>query len=175
MKMKYFTLFLILTASILMTSILVNSQDGPPPQDHADRPGGRRPNLLAELGLSQEQVRQIRLINQGRRPAMQEAQQGMRDATRNLDVAIYGDVVSESDFQLRLNEFHAAQAKLARLRFESELAVRKVLTPDQLVRFRDLRHRLIEGRGNRKERPWRRGARPQPQAPDPLTKSPSND
>lgn len=174
--MKYLNLFLLLTASIFVASVSVDAQDGPPPpQDQTDRPGGRRPNLLAELGLSREQIRQIREINQGRRPAMQEAQLGMRQATRNLDVAIYADVVSESDFQLRLTEFHAAQAKLARLRFESELAVRKVLTTEQLVRFRDLRHRLVEGRGNRKERPWRQRSRPQRQAVDPLIKSPLND
>ncbi len=175
MKMKYLNLFLILTASVLIASVPVNAQDGRPPQDQTDRPGARRPNLLAELGLSREQIRQIREINRGRRPAMQEAQIRMREATRNLDVAIYGNVVSETDFQLRLTEFHAAQAKLARLRFESELAVRKVLTPDQLVRFRDLRHRLVEGRGNRTERPWRQDARPQQQPVDPLIKSPLND
>src|SRR6185437_14226405 len=39
----------------------------------------------------------------------------------------------------RLNELQQAQAEVARIRFTNELAIRKILTPEQLGRFRDLR------------------------------------
>ncbi len=174
--MKYFNLFLLLIAGMLVISPPVNAQDGPPPDGAApaDRREGRRPNLLAELGLSREQVQQIRRINQGRRPAMMEAQRRMREANRDLDIAIYGETVSESGFQSKLAEFQAAQAELARLRFESELSVRRVLTPDQLIRFRDLRRRFTEGRGNPERLKRRRGLRPQ-QEDNPAPKSPLDD
>jgi hypothetical protein len=53
------------------------NQNGPPP----------RPNLLSELNLSQPQMRQIRRINQERRPIMQESQRRLHEANRALDEA----------------------------------------------------------------------------------------
>jgi Spy/CpxP family protein refolding chaperone len=84
----------------------------------------------------------------------------MGEAMRNLDMAIYADNVTDAEFQNRLKEFQSAEAELARLRFESELAVRKVLTPEQLVKFRDLRRQFAEMRRNRDNRMQRRGGRP---------------
>jgi Spy/CpxP family protein refolding chaperone len=170
--MKYLTLFLFLIAgSLFIAPSTAFGQDGPPPDNamHEGPPGERRPNLLAELGLSPEQVQQIRRMNQERRPALMNAQRRMREANRDLDMAIYGDTVSDAEFAKRLNEFQAAQAELARLRFESELSVRKVLTPDQLVRFREIRRRFAEARKD--DKPIRRrmgrgdGMRPGPDGP----------
>jgi Spy/CpxP family protein refolding chaperone len=159
--MKYFTLFLISFAGLLMVSLPANGQDGPPPgnPENVGRQDDRRPDLLAELGLSGEQVQQIRRMNQERRPAMMEARRRMGEASRKLDMAIYGDAVSDAEFQTCLKEFQSAQAELARLRFESELSVRKVLTPDQLVRFREIRRRFAEARDSnpRDRRMQRRG------------------
>jgi Spy/CpxP family protein refolding chaperone len=146
--MKYLTPFLILVAGLLITSAPAYGQTGPPAgnPEHEDRRGDRRPNLLAELGLSPEQVQEIRRMNQERRPAMMEAQRRMRDANRNLDIAIYGEAISDADFQTRLKELQTVRAELDRLRFEGELAVRKILTPEQLVRFREIRRRFAEAR-----------------------------
>ena len=156
--MKYAKLFLFIIAAMITVSAPAKGQDGPPPEDgpHEGRPDDRRPNLLAELGLSPEQVQQIRRMNQERRPAMMDAQRRLREANRDLDIAIYGEAVSEQEFQTRLKEFQSAQADIARLRFESELSVRKILTPEQLVRFRDLRRRFAEMRNNIQQRRERR-------------------
>ena len=164
--MRYLKLFLILIAGLLITSAPAQGQHGPPPgsPEHEDRPDGRRPNLLAELGLSPDQIQQIRRANQERRPAMMEAQRRMCEANRNLDIAIYGETISEADFQTRLKEFQAARAELDRLRFEGELFVRKVLTPEQLIRFREIRRRFAEARQNdmQDRRQLRRGQGPPP-------------
>src|SRR5688572_30592904 len=103
--MKHLTLFLILFAGLGV----VYGQDGPPPEDaiRDERPDGQRPNLLAELGLSPEQVQQIRRMNRERRPVMMEAQRRMREANRHLDMAIYGDAVSDAEVQTRLKEFQS--------------------------------------------------------------------
>ena len=68
--------------------------------------------------------------------------QRLHNANRALDEAIYADTVDEAAFQSRLKEVNQAQAEVARLRFTNELAVRKILTADQLARFRDLRRRF---------------------------------
>jgi Spy/CpxP family protein refolding chaperone len=102
----------------------------------------KRPNLLRILGLSTEQAQQIRRMNQERKPQVDAAVKRLRDANRALDEAIYSDTVDEGLFQTRLKEASLAQNEVMRLRFQSELAVRKVLTPDQLARFRELRRQF---------------------------------
>jgi Spy/CpxP family protein refolding chaperone len=175
--MKYFKLFPVLLTTLLVLSSLSFGQDGPPPgegphDDHADG----RPNLFSELGLTSEQIQQIRRMNQERRPAMMHAQHRMREANRALDMAIYADTVSDADFQTSLTEFRSAQSELARLRFEGELAVRKILSPEQLVRFRDLRRKFAEARqSNIRNRRMRRGrVGPPPLHDGPRDKPPIN-
>lgn len=104
----------------------------------------RRPNLLAELDLSPEQIKQIRRLNAEKRPLIREAQQRVRDANRRLDQAIYADDADETEIQSRLKDVQTAQAEVARIRSSTEYAVRKVLTPEQLVRFREVRQKFME-------------------------------
>lgn len=176
--MKNFWHVPVLLAAFFALASFSYGQDGPPPgegpqDDHADG----RPNLLAELGLTREQVQQIRRMNQERRPAMMRAQHRLRESNRALDMAIYADSVSDADFQASLNEFRSAQSELARLRFEGELAVRKILNPDQLVRFRELRRKFAEAReSNMRNRRMRRGAGgPPPLHDGPRDKPPINE
>lgn len=164
-EMKHVRLFLFMIVASLGVSAPAYAQDGPPPGDapNDERENERRPNLLAELGLSPEQVQQIRRINQGRRPLMMDAQRRMREANRDLDMAIYASDVSDADFQTRLKAFQSAQAEVVRLRFESELAIRRVLTPEQLIRFRELRQKFTEARrtdNGERRRHRRDGLRP---------------
>ncbi|MFL6467113.1 MAG: Spy/CpxP family protein refolding chaperone [Pyrinomonadaceae bacterium] len=151
------------SAGLFVTA--VDGQDGPPanpepgvnrPQDgrrnFADHPQDNRPNLIAQLGLSQEQIQQFRKLNAEHRPQMNEAQRRFRAANRELDIAIYADVVSEDAIQAKLKAFQEAQAEVDRLRFSNELNIRRILTPEQVVRFRDMRRRFAE-MGGRQIRP----------------------
>lgn len=151
--MRYTTLFLFLLIGMAGAGPRALAQEPPRPDDAVhDDPKQQRPNLFAELGLSPDQVQQIRRLNQERRPRMQQARRRMFEAQRNLDMAIYGDSMSDSDFNAQLKEFQAAEAELSKLRFESELEVRRVLTPEQLVRFREMRRRFAEARNQNQQR-----------------------
>jgi hypothetical protein len=55
-------------------------------------------------------------------------------------------VVNDADVQTRIIEVQTAQADVAKIRFTNELAVRRVLTPQQLIRFRELRQQFEEER-----------------------------
>ncbi|MEP7075655.1 MAG: hypothetical protein ABI878_07560 [Acidobacteriota bacterium] len=106
-----------------------------------------KPDLLGQLGLSREQIQRIRRMNADRKPLIEAANTRLREANKNLDQAIYGDVsVDSAEFLVRLNEYQSAQADVARIRFESELNVRRILSPDQLVKFRDIRRQFAEKR-----------------------------
>lgn len=132
-----------------------------PPEKNAKR-ADSRPNLLRELGLSTEQLQKIRQLNSERKPLMMEAQHRVRDAMRNLDLAIYADSVSETEIENKLKELQTAQAEIARLKARNELEVRKILTPEQLVRFREVRRRFAEKRMNLEKRRQNSGAPDQP-------------
>ena len=136
----------------------VNGQDGPPPNPQRSdvRPGEGRRDIMAELGLSQDQMQQFRKLGAAHRPLMNAAQQRLRDANRELDMAIYADTVSDEVVRGKLKAFQDAQAEVNRLRFTNELDIRKILTQDQLVRFREMRRRF----GEMRERQMRDNGRP---------------
>lgn len=112
------------------------------------KPQDMRPVVLGQLGLSRDQVQRIRRVNVERKPLMDEAQKRLREANRVLDEAIYADQVNEADVQARLKEAQLAQAEVVRIRFMNEFAVRRILTPEQLVRFRELRAKFEQSREN---------------------------
>ena len=67
---------------LLVLGLTVAGQDGQPsnqPQ-RVDGPqaNDERPNLLAQLGLSKNQVQQFRMVTMEHRPLMQAAQRKMR-------------------------------------------------------------------------------------------------
>jgi periplasmic protein CpxP/Spy len=151
-KLKIIFAFLIL----MLTFSAVNAQiedepDGAPPPGQNERPV-RRPNLLRELGLNDVQIKQLRLINAESKPRLREAQDKMRDAKRALDEAIYADTVDNANIEIKLREFSAAEAEINRIRATTELAIRNVLTPEQLTRFRELRENFEQRRGERREK-----------------------
>ncbi|HEX8367224.1 MAG TPA: Spy/CpxP family protein refolding chaperone [Pyrinomonadaceae bacterium] len=154
--MRKFRLFsLIITLFVCgFIAVETKAQDEMPPDDRPPTERQRRrPNLLQELNLSREQIQQIRRINQARRPLMQEAQQRFRQANRALDAAIYADSPNETDVQARMKEVQLAQAEIIKIRTTSELAIRKVLTPEQLVKFRELRENFMRRMQNQQNSP----------------------
>ncbi|CAN5335451.1 hypothetical protein BH10ACI3_BH10ACI3_05960 [soil metagenome] len=154
--MKAFNIFRIiisLTAIALFAAVGLGQDTKPTESQPQDAPRSAvnqspdvRANVLRQLGLSPEQVQQIRRATVARKPQMDAAQTRLREANRSLDEAIYADVVDEVVFRDRLKEAQLAQAEVAKIRFMSELAVRRILTPDQLVRFRELRERFEKAR-----------------------------
>ena len=157
---------------ILALRVLVFAQEQPP----QNPPGGERANVLSQLGLSQEQVQQFRDRHAEHRPLMEAAQKRLREANRELDVAIYSDTLSEEAFQSKLRAFQEAQGEVTRLRFQNELSIRKILTPEQLTLFRELRRRFSNARDFIQERQQQRRRRMrdrmQPRNPNDQQKQP---
>ena len=140
----------LLLTSLLVTGVIVRGQDGPPqnPGPVERRPREGRQDVMAQLGLSPEQIQQFRTLGAAHRPLMGAAQQRLRDANRELDMAIYADTVSDEAVRAKLKAFQDAQAEVNRLRFTNELDIRRILTQEQLVRFREMRRRFAEMREN---------------------------
>lgn len=129
-----------------------------PPPPRRDVGGG----LLLELNLTTEQRSQLREIRVQSDEQARALSRRLNAARRALDDTIYADAVDEAVIEQRVREVSEAQAALVRLRAQTELRVRRVLTPEQLQSFRELRQRARlrqRGRG-------RRGGR-NPRAPRP--------
>ena len=141
-------------AGVVLFAVPAFSQNGPPEARPPERQmmDNGRPNLLKELGLTPEQLEEVRRMNQARKPLMDEATKKVREANRALDMAVYADTLNEEEVAARLKDFQQAQAEAAKLRFCGELELRKILTPEQLTKFRQLRERFGRGREMRQNR-----------------------
>ena len=126
----------------------VAAQDDPPAERprEAGQPADIRSNALRQLGLTPDQMQQIRRLNQTRKPVIDAAHVRLRQATRALDAAIYAEQANDTDVQARLAELQKAHSEVQRIRFTHEFAVRRVLTPEQLSKFRDIRSRFDNAR-----------------------------
>lgn len=141
---------LLLTVSAFSS---VSAQEPVPDENQNPRQAARPFRIMQELGLTREQIQQIRRINQARRPVMQEAQRRWRMANRDLDLAVYADDSTDEQVRELMKAAQLAQADLLKERTLTEYLIRKVLTPEQLVKFRDLRQQLIENRLNERKNP----------------------
>ena len=149
LKNKFFFIAL-LTLFILPAALRaqVNDEtDNPPPEHSEEQP--RRPNLLQQLNLTPEQVKQIREINQKNRETVRAKLDLKREAERLLDEAVYADAPDENLINDRLQKVQQLQLELMKMRTLTEFAVRRILTPEQLTRFREIRQNFLQTRENR--------------------------
>ncbi|MCA1632637.1 MAG: Spy/CpxP family protein refolding chaperone [Acidobacteria bacterium] len=177
-------LLLLLLLFPLAPSARAQGQDAAPePQEGSTQPG--RPgrggaNLLLQLNLTPEQLTQLRDIRAQSEQQARALTRRLNMARRALDEAIYADDLNETLIEDRARELAAAQAALVRLRAQTELRVRRVLTAGQLQSFRDLRQsaRLRQREQRRLERGFRQRPRPgdrpalRPNAPADATRRP---
>lgn len=117
------------------------TETGPPQGQAEARPRGRDGDLVRQLNLSPEQIEKIRAIREGNREQRRQIGQRIRAARQALDRAIYLENADEAVVEQRARELSEAQAEQVRLQAFVELSVRRVLTPEQLQTFRDLRLR----------------------------------
>lgn len=151
--MKIPGLTILFFAFLLTITASVYSQETPaqptPIETPQPKAGDQRGEILRQLGLRREQLQQIRRINIERRPLLEAAQAKFREAANALDEAIYADDLTPETFQARLKDVQLAQAELSRIRYQNEVAVRRILSPEQLVLFRELRRKYNDARQQR--------------------------
>jgi Spy/CpxP family protein refolding chaperone len=137
-------LALFLSLPLVLATNTFGQEEGPPDPPRDDRPmdqnaGPRGADLIERLNLNPEQIRQIRQIRRRSAEDFRNARERMKSAQVALDEAIYADSVDEGDIEAKARAFASAQADMARLRALTELQIRRVLTPDQLKTFREIR------------------------------------
>lgn len=116
------------------------------------RPGmeGRRPGLESmreELGLSDQQVDELRsLFSQHHKGAIRQ-RADLQVARVELQELIHATNLDEKAIAAKVKAVADLQAAALRARVDGQLAVQKVLTPEQREKLRDLRPGFRGGRG----------------------------
>ncbi len=131
------------------------STDTKPPRNRS-----KQLRIFKQLGLSQEQIQQIRQINRETRPQRRASAIRLRQTKKELDDSIYADEFDKNVVQTKLQSFLDAQAQFIKINRMNEVAIRNILTPQQIVRFRGIRKKFAS-RANRhgQKRQRRRGNR----------------
>lgn len=153
---KVFLSILFLIAASAISAEQISAQSAAPDNkaNTERRAGKRRPNLFQELGVTAEQREQIRDLRKQGRDEFTAAQRKLREANKALDAAIYSDALDEQLVEQLIAERNEAEAALSRLKTMSELSLRKILTPEQVAKFREIRSRFAKReREMRRERP----------------------
>jgi protein CpxP len=115
--------FALITA-LLLTTALAHARGG---------------NKQQELGLNDEQVKQMRTLKEKNHGVGKELQQKAKAAKDDLRQALGNPNASNEELQAKFDTAEQAKSAAHRQRFGHMLQVRAILTPDQRAKFQTLR------------------------------------
>jgi Spy/CpxP family protein refolding chaperone len=121
------------------------SQAGTAVAQNPDRP--QRDRWMDRLNLTAEQKQKIQAIHNQYKDQISQQQQALRQQSQQLRDLMAG-TASADQIRSKHQEIETLQPQLARSRFESMLAVREVLTPDQRRQFAEIMQQKKGQRSN---------------------------
>jgi len=113
-------------------------------QDPQAQPAPNAMNPIEQLHLMPEQLQRIRAIREETKRERALINQRLRDANIALDQALDADNPDDATIEQRLREVAAAQTESMRMRIQTEVKIRRILTQEQLATLRLLR---LQARG----------------------------
>jgi Spy/CpxP family protein refolding chaperone len=136
---------LLLVCAAATTAQTPSDDSQPPAREETARPRREAagPDLVRALNLSNEQRTEIARIRSEVAPQTRAANQRVRRARLALEEAVYAPAADESLIEQRAAEVAAAEGARVRLRSQTELRIRRLLSPEQLNAFRELRLRAL--------------------------------
>jgi Spy/CpxP family protein refolding chaperone len=134
--------FLLVLSTTLILALSVTSASAQQPQQQTETqqaPANQDPLTELAKDLSPEQRQQIRLAVESTKAERNAANQRLRQAQVAYEEALDADNPSEEVIEKRAREVGEAQASLLRARANMEIRIRRVLTPAQQAKLRELR------------------------------------
>lgn len=105
-------------------------------------PGGHcwwsDPDIQQKVGLSPEQVDQIKALYAGHRPRMIDLRSDLRERQLELEQLLEAPTVDEAALGQKIDEVTAARAELDKERLTTLAAVRNVLSAEQYGKLRSM-------------------------------------
>lgn len=119
-------------------------------QDSEQRsPKRGKAQMLQELNLSPEQTQRIEAIQNQYRGQITQRKQAARQAQQELRDLLAG-TASADQIRQKYRQVEALKQEVAQVRFDSMLAMREVLTPEQRRQFAERTQNRRENYRNRK-------------------------
>ena len=148
-----------ISALLVLTTLTVLAQSPQDPQPNTP-PAGAGPDILEQLHLTPDQAQRIRQIQRQTREERAAIGDRLRESNRALEDALYAPTLDETLIEQRMQAVATAQSAQLRMRIQTEMRIRKILNPDQLAVWSDLRLKAGDVIRNRQEngRPIRPGA-----------------
>lgn len=113
--------------------------EAPPGAPRGPRPPLDRAAVKRELGLNDEQMGQLQKLRMDQRKAAIRRRADVQLARLSLQELMQAPTVDEKAVQARVKELADLQAGALRARIDGALALRKILTPEQIEKLRQLR------------------------------------
>jgi Spy/CpxP family protein refolding chaperone len=139
----------LITFCLFAGGIVAAAQEAAPPAAQAP-PSGQVGDIISHLNLTPDQMDKIKAIGAEQRDERQATMRRIRQAEKALDDAIYVENADESVIAARAKEVADARAEQVRLQALREVRIRRILTPEQLVSFLDLRRQVRQNQLQRR-------------------------
>lgn len=108
-----------------------------------------QPLFIRELGLTSEQVEKIETINRQSSKEILKTKEELDQAEEELETLLSSSNATGNQLQDKFNRVEQLRQKLSKLTFESRVATRAVLTPEQRAAFEQTMQKLREARSRR--------------------------
>lgn len=124
---------------LVMTTVAGFAQSPQDPPPNAPPPGATDVDLLKELRLTPDQRQRIRMIQRDSKDERATIGLHLREANRALEDALDSESLDDNVIEQRLQAVAAAQNAQLRMRIQTEVKIRRVLNPEQLAIWHELR------------------------------------
>ena len=122
----------------LAESTFVNSQAA---TENSETPNSQEiPEIIQKINLTSRQVEALQIINETRKPIIPLYEE-LDKSRQELDDLLLNPEVSETQLREKFNEIEELRSQISRMRFESRMAIRNVLEPEQIILF----ERYVQG------------------------------
>jgi Spy/CpxP family protein refolding chaperone len=130
--------------SLLPQAIAQNTEE-------QSRPNRGKAQLFQELNLTPEQTQQIEAIQNQYQDQISQRRQAVRQARQEL-VELMASTASQNQIREKYRQVETLKQQVADIKFESMLAMREVLTPEQRRQFAERKQNRWGNYRNRERR-----------------------
>ena len=110
------------------------------------------PKVAESLGLTDEQKAKIKELS-GDRKDNRESQKKVREATMKQVELMKADKIDEAAVMAAIDEVFELRKQMAKDQAKRVIAVKSILTPEQIAKAHEDMKKMFEGRGDRGPRP----------------------
>ena len=103
-----------------------------------------------ELGLTQDQISQMKQIREQNKIKTKQIVQEIRNKDKAIDEELLKENYSRAVVNSLLQEIRQLSADMAQLRIDDKIKVRSILTPDQFIKIEHNKQEIIQKNKNRK-------------------------